>query len=101
MYTTIEALLTTKQIKLVRNKKFATVAFNSDNETFVVYKVFLVSTNVYSSYRVQITLLILDEAIIVVPSKWTDFTNVFSLNLAAELLKNTEINDYLINLVES
>lgn len=33
--------------------------------------------------------------------KYTDFVNVFSLDLAAKLSKYTEINDYAINLIDN
>lgn len=39
-----------------------------------------------------------DKAYTVVLSEYTKFTNIFSLNFAAKLLKNLGINDYLINL---
>ena len=34
-----------------------------------------------------------------IPAKYFDFSNVFSLDLAAELLEHTRINDHFINLL--
>ncbi len=42
----------------------------------------------------------MDEAASEVPAEYADFADVFSLKLAAELSKHTEINDYTIKLVD-
>lgn len=101
MYTTVEALLITKQVELIKNKEFATVAFNPNDETFVVSVTFLRNTNIYSCYRAQIALLIQDNTPTAIPYKYFEFANIFSLDLAAKLSKHTGFNNYPINLVES
>ncbi len=50
--------------------------------------------------RAQIAHLKADEAPTKVPSEYTDFADVFSPKLAAELSKHTRINDYAIELVD-
>lgn len=82
-------------------KKFAIAAFDPDNEGFIVYIIFLISTNVYSSSRNQIALLIKDDAPIAVLSKYTDFAHIFSLDLAAKLPKHIRVNNHFINTVNT
>ncbi len=50
--------------------------------------------------RAQIAHLKVDEASIKVPSKYADFVDIFSPNLAVELLKHTKINNHAIELVD-
>lgn len=51
-YTTTKIFSTTRQIKLVRKKRFAAIVFNSNNEIFVVYRISLASLNtIYISYK--------------------------------------------------
>ncbi len=54
----------------------------------------------YPSRRAQIAHLKTDEAPTKVPSKYTDFADVFSPKLAAELPEHTGINDHAIELVD-
>ncbi len=49
--------------------------------------------------RFQIAYLKADKAPSKVPGEYTDFVDVFSPKLAAELLKHTGINDHAIELV--
>lgn len=48
-YTTIEALLTSKQVELVWNKKFVAAGFNPDDEIFVEHIAYLSNTNFFFS----------------------------------------------------
>ncbi len=54
----------------------------------------------HSSKRAQIANLKADEAFTKVRSKYADFADVFSPNLAVELPKHTGINDHAIELVD-
>ena len=100
-YTTKEAFFTTRYIKLVGKKEFAVVAFFLKYETYVVYVASLGSTsiNVHPSWRPQLFGLITKETFTKVLDKYTDFADVFSLNLASKLPEHTKINDYAIKLV--
>ena len=51
--------------------------------------------------RAQIAHLKTDETSTKVPSKYADFTNVFSLKLAIKLSKHTKINNHTIELVDN
>ena len=50
--------------------------------------------------KTQIVYLKVDKASIKIPSKYTDFADVFLSKLAIELLKYIEINNYAIKLVD-
>lgn len=101
LYAITEALPTTRQIELIRKKEFVTTAFDPEDEIFVVHLVFFVSSNdVYLFYRVQIVSLKIDEVLITVPTKYSDFANIFSPGLAVELSEYMEMNDHVIELID-
>ena len=109
-YTTKEALPTTKRVELVGKKKFAAVAFDLEHEIYVVY-IGSVSSDalpsssphkliVYPFHRPQVSGLIAKEALTKVPAKYSNFADIFSLDLASKLLKHIRINNYAIKLVK-
>ena len=109
-YTTKKAFPTTRCIKLVGKKKFATTALDPKSEIFVVHIALLSSDTLPSSSllkldvhlfcRPQISGLIDKEAPTKVSTKYLDFADVFSLDLASELPEHNKINDYAIKLVD-
>ena len=109
-YTTKKALPATRCVELVGKKEFAAAALDLKSETFIVYVTSLSSDvsassfpleiNVYSFCRSQICSLIVEKALIKVSAKYSDITDVFSLDLASELPKHTGINDHAIELVD-
>lgn len=103
--TTIEAFLTTKLAELVGKKKFAAVVFNLNNKTFVVFIATLVISfnldiEVHSSCKPQMTFLVV-KTLIVVPIEYTNFANVFSLEIAVKILEYIKIINQSIILVDS
>ena len=105
-YTTEKALLTTKRIVLVGKKKFATAILNPEHETYVVHvtslsTTSLVALDIHLSRRPQISGLIAEKTPKKVPTKYSDFADVFSPDLASALLKHTGINDHAIELVDA
>ena len=107
-YTTKEALPTTRRVELVGKKKFVAVALDPEYETYVVYVGSISSDalpsssplGVHPSCRSQISGLIAEEASTKIPAKYSNFTDVFSTDLASELPKHTGINDHAIELVD-
>ena len=109
-YTVEEALPTTRRVELVGKKEFAAAALDPEHETYVVHVGSVSSNaspsssasqlNVHPSRRPQISGLIAEEAPTKVPAKYSDFADVFSPDLASELLEYTGINDHAIELVE-
>ncbi len=93
---------TTRQIELIRKKEFATAVFDPEDEAFVVHITAIgPDSNIYSSHKAQIAFLKVTQALTSILSKYTDFANVFSENLAVKFLKHIKINDHAIDLVES
>ncbi len=102
-YTTGEVLPTTRQVELIWKKEFAAATLDTNYEAFVVHIAALSvdsGDKMYLSRRAQIAHLKADEASTKVPSKYADFTDVFSPKLAVELLEYIEINDHAIELVD-
>ena len=111
VYTTEEALPTTRRVGLVGKKEFAAAVLDPEHETYVVHVGSVSSDaspsssplklNVHTSRRPQISGLIAEEAPTKVPDEYVDFADVFSPDLASELLEHTRINDHAIELVDS
>ena len=53
---------------------------------------------IYSKRQAQVGALLFDKALTEVPAKYSDYSNVFSAENAAELPENTGINKYAIEL---
>ena len=101
-YTTKYILLITRQVKLIRKKKFAAAAFNLEHKIFIVHIVILnidSSDEIYPSKKAQIAHLKANEAFFKVLSKYADFADVFLLKLIAELLNYIRINNHTIKLI--
>ncbi len=84
-------------------KKFATAAFDSEYETFVVHVAALsvdLGDEKHPSRKAQKAYLKVDKAPTKVPSEYADFTDVFSSKLATDLPKYMRINDHTIELVD-
>ena len=87
-YTIGNVLLTTRQVELIRKKEFAVAVLDPEHKVFDVYMAALnvdLGDKVDPSRKTQIVYLKADEALTKVSSKYTDFTDVFLLKLAAEL----------------
>lgn len=101
----IEALSSTSQIELINKKKFTKVVLDKNSETFVVYVAALVATgadgiNVHPSQVPQLVTLQWDKILIKIPTKYTDYPDLFLINLTIEFPKNTSINEHAIKLIE-
>ena len=88
-------------MEIINKKEFATAILNKNEETFVIYMTALnfVDSSVYPFWHAQIALLKVEKVTIL--SKYVDYTNVFSLDFAAELSKHTGINDHFIDLIDN
>ena len=103
--TTEKVLLTTRRVKLVGKKEFIAAALDPEHETYVVHVASLRSTplaslDIHSFQEPQISSLIAKEAPTKVLTKYSDFADVFSPDLATKLPEHTEINTYAIDLEE-
>ena len=100
-YTAAEALPTTKKVETIDKRKFAAAALNADNETFVVHVAAIAELTIipiHPSCQAQVATLTSEE--IEIPAEYSDFSNVFSSDSAAELPEYIGINDHPINLLD-
>ena len=101
-YTAAETLSTTRRVEIINKKEFAVVALNTDNETFVVHIAALAKPTtmlIHPSRQAQVAVLTNEKTGI--PAKYSNFSNVFSSDSAAELPEHTKINDHPINLLDN
>ncbi len=109
MYIAVEALPITSRVKLIDKREFAKAAMDGNPETFVVYVAALevpIAMLIHPSRAPQVqnnsTLAALqwDKALTKIPAEYSDYVDIFSTNLVMELLENTGMNEYTIELVE-
>ncbi len=103
-YTTKDVLLTTRRVELIEKKEFTVAVLDSEDKAFVVYLAALSiesSDEMHLSKTAQIAHLKVDEAPTKMPVEYTDFADIFSPKLGAELPEYMEINDYAIELVNN
>ena len=79
-------------------KELAAAALAVDNEAFVVHIAsILEATSIHPSRQAQIASLNAKE--VTIPAEYSDYTEVFFSETAAELPEHTGINDHPIDLV--
>lgn len=79
---------------------FIAVTLDSKHEIFIVYIALVTNfASLHPFYRPQIVGLITKKAFTKVSIKYTDFANVFFLDLASVLSDYTGINNQVIELV--
>ena len=101
-YTAVEALPTTKKVKIIDKREFTVVALNADDETFVVHIAALakpMTIPIYSFCQAQVAILMSEKTRI--PTEYSNFSNVFSSDSAAELPEHNGINDHPIDLLDN
>lgn len=80
---------------------FIAASLNPEDETSLVYVIFLnFNFGIYLSYRAKIALLKINKVSTLTLFKNSNFTNIFSPNLVAKLLKYTRIKNYTNNLIK-
>ena len=105
-YTIEKAFPTTKRVELVGKKEFEAAALDPGYDIFVVYVASLESPSntqegdVHPSRRAQIAALVANKALTSISTKYSDFADVFSLELASKLPEHTGINNNAIKLVD-
>ena len=88
-------------MELFSAKKFAAAALGVDDEAFLVHIASLLDSiseakNVHPSRQAQIASLEVEE--VTIPAEYSDYTDVFSPDSAAELPEHTGINNHPIDL---
>ena len=101
-YITNKVLPITKQVQIVDPKEFVIAALDVDSETFVVHVAIREREKipVHFEKQAQVGALLFDEAFTKVPAEYSDYSDVFSAENAAELPENTGINEHAIELEE-
>lgn len=111
-YSITKVLSTTKWVELIDKKKFAKTVLDKESETFVVYVTALEApiiemrihtfraTQIISGDPIQIAILKQNKAPIKVLTKYSNFIDIFLKEKALVLLKQTELNQYTIELEE-
>lgn len=101
-YIIENGLPTTKWVKLIRKKEFAAISLDLENQIFIIHIAFIINLDLHRLFKkAQITLLKVDKTFITVPSKYTNFTNLFSPVLIIELFKHIGINTHIIKLIDN
>ena len=94
-----EGELVPERVELFSAKELAAAALGVDNEAFVHLAFILEATNIHPSRQAQIASLNVKE--VTIPAEYSDYTDVFSSDSAAELPEHTGINDHPIDLVDN
>ena len=99
-YIINEAPSSTKQIQIVDPKEFVIATLDIDSETFVVYVAIWEQKEMplHSKKQFQVRTLLFNKAFTKIPAEYSDYSNVFSAENAAELPENTGINEHAIEL---
>ena len=98
-HTPAEALPTTKRVQIIGRKELTAAVLDPDEEAFVVYVASLslgAKMSVYPAREAQTASLVAEE--VTIPAEYSDFTDVFSKESAAELLGQSDINEHAIDL---
>ncbi len=97
-----KALPTTSQVELIDKREFAKVAIDENSEIFVMHMSALdiAELLIHPSQAAQIATLQLDKVLTEIPTKYSDYADVFSLDLAMELPENIGMNKHAIELIE-
>lgn len=91
------ALPTTRQVKIINKKKFAKTILDKNIKVFVVYVALPISKIlIYPTWEAQIALLVIKE--VAIPTKYSNYADIFLKKLAVEFPEYFDINEYLINL---
>lgn len=85
---------------MISKKVFAIVAFDPENEVFVVYiALYAIFNKIYPCCRAQIELVQFNKARTIVFPKYSNIADIFSPKLEVELSKYIQIKDHIINLI--
>lgn len=83
---------------MVWNKEFATAALDSEDEILILH---IASFGIFNAVYPLCKTMIIDITSTTIFPKYSNFADVFFLNLVAELSEYTEINIHAINLINS
>ena len=101
-YTTNKALPTTEQVQIVDPKEFVIAALDVNSKTFMVHVAIREQEEmpVHSERQAQVGALLFDKAPTEIPAEYSNYSDIFLAENAAELPENTGINEHTIELEE-
>lgn len=104
LYINIKVLHIILWEELIGEKEFAVITLNPNNETWIIYVSFLISSDldleIHFSWIAQIVFLNTNKTLTSVHFESTNFVDICFINLATKLLEHIKINNYTIDLVE-
>ena len=83
-------------MEIINRKEFAKTALEKHIEIFVMHVTFLLMMAIHPARKTQIALLVAKE--MQIPSKYSDFSDIFLEKKALILLEATELNQHIIKL---
>lgn len=99
IYTATNALLTTKKVQIIDQKKFIEAALNQNKKVFIIHIAIITSEiAIHLACLVQIVLLKAKKAPVIIPEEYSDYANIISEKLAVVLSEYIKINTHTINL---
>ncbi len=89
-------------VELIDKREFAKATLDENSETFVVHisALDVAESSIHPSRAAQIAALQWDKAPTKIPAEYSDYADVFSLDLAMELPENTGMNEHAIELID-
>ena len=101
-YITNEALSTTEQVQIFDKKDFIIAALNANTETFVVHVAIREQEEmpIHSKKQANIKFLLFNKAPTKILAKYSNYSDVFSVEYVVKLLENIGINEHAIKLKE-
>ncbi len=102
--TTKNVFPTTRKVKLIGKKEFATIAHDLEHKIIVIHVAALSfdsDDKMHFSRKAQIAYLKVGKASIEVSNKYANFISIFLLKLIVKLSKYMDINNHTIKLVDN
>lgn len=105
MYTAAKALPSIKRVESVGKKEFTTVTLVPEDKAFIVYIIVYIvclvnPNNVHPPCRAQIVFLMANKAPTTILLEYSDYADIFSPSLAAELSEYSKINVHVIDSID-
>ena len=95
-----QSLIIHQASSISQSKKFVIAVLDADSKTFVVHVTIRKQEKmpVHSKKQAQVKAILFDETLTAVPTKYSDYSDIFLAENVAKLSENTGINKYAIKL---
>ncbi len=99
-YTIIKALSITNRIDIIDKREFANIVLDKNLETFVVHILALETITIHPFLIAHIAILQWNKAPTKILGEYSDFGDIFLIDLPIKLHKNTTMNMHAIKLID-